>query len=282
MDPAALLKLVIVGSIVLIAFSIGLARPPGAVLNGLANWRAMSRAMLAMFVAMPLFTLLVTWLLPMSPSARVALLALSVSPMPPILPLKEHKLGASADNALGIQAAAAPTSLVAAPIVMLMAEAIFGRDVMLDVGGMVQTMLITIILPLAAGIGLAAIAPRLAAGLARPLRLGATGLLAAGALVVVWKAAPGIAQVAVAPVMLAVVLMTLFGLLVGHALGGPDIGNRHALAVATAARHPGVAIGLAAATGLTAKQPAVAVVLLYVLLGALLSLPYGRWAKGRL
>ncbi len=46
--------------------------------------------------------------------------------------------------------------------------------------------------------------------------------------------------------LLAVVAIAVFGLAVGHLLGGPNEGNHGALAVATAARHPGVAIGLAA------------------------------------
>lgn len=280
MDPAQILKLAIVGSIVLIAFSIGLARPKGAILRGLSDVAGTGRAMASMFLAMPLFTLLVTWWLPMEPSARTALLALSVSPMPPILPLKEKKLGASADYAMGIQAAAGPMSLLAAPILVLVAEMIFVRDASLDALGMARTILVTIVLPLLAGVVVTHFAPS-ATRFAGPLRLGATVLLALGALVVLWKVAPKIADVATGPVMLAILLMTLFGLAVGHLLGGPEIGNRHALAVATASRHPGVAIGIAAASGIADKQPAVAVVLLYLLAGLVISLPYVRWAQMR-
>lgn len=281
MDPAQILKLAIVGSIVLIAFSIGLARPPGTILRGLSDTGGNARAMLAMFVALPLFTLLLTWLLPMDPSARVALLALSVSPMPPILPLKERKLGGSLDYALSLQVVASVVALLAAPLMLILGQAIFGRDADLDAVGMARTILVTIVLPLLAGVGVSALMPRQAPALAEALRLGATVLLSGAALVLLWNLAPGLIRAATLPVTLVIVAMVLFGLAVGHLLGGPNEGNRHALAVATASRHPGVAIGLAVSSGIATQQPAVAVVMLHFLAALLLAIPYAKWAKGR-
>ncbi len=282
MDPATLLKLAVVGSIVLIVLSIGLSAPPGSIRTGFGQPAAIGRAMLSMFVALPLVALLVTWALPLDPAARVALLALAVSPMPPILPMKESKLGGGMDYALAIQVAASVTALVAAPLLILLAVQIFGQRHGFDPVGVSRTILVTIIAPLGAGIGVAALLPALAARLAGPIRLVGTVMLAVGLVIIIWKAAPGIRDAATGPTLLAVVLITAAGLALGHALGGPEAGNRHALAVATASRHPGVAIGLASATDLVAKQPIVAVVLLYLLAGAMLSAPYAKWAKGRL
>lgn len=281
MDPASLIKFAIVGSIILIVLAIGLSAPPGSIRAGFRNPGAIARAMLAMFVAMPAFTLFITWLLPLEPAARIALLALAVSPMPPILPAKEQKLGGTMDYALSIQVAASVTALLAAPVLLLIAEQIFGREAGYDPFGVTRTILVTIVIPLAAGIGLAALAPRLAGRLAGPARAVGMALLLGGLVLVIWKAWPGIAAAAVSATMIAVGLMTFFGLAVGHALGGPGAGSRHALAVATASRHPGVAIGLAAAANLTGREPVVAVVLLYLLAGIVLAAPYSRWAKGR-
>jgi BASS family bile acid:Na+ symporter len=78
--------------------------------------------------------------------------------------------------------------------------------------------------------------------------------------------------------LLAIVLFTLAGLAVGHLLGGPDGDNRSALALATATRHPGVALAVLHAVIPENKAPAV-VVVLYLLVSAVASTPYVAWRK---
>jgi BASS family bile acid:Na+ symporter len=281
MNPAIILKLALVLSIVLFVLSIGLAAPPGSIRRGLREPGRIGRAMLSMFVAFPAFTLFIAWLLPLEPAARVALLAIAVSPMPPILPAKEEKPGDSLEFALAIQIAASVFALLVAPLFILLSNRVFGGRATLDIGGVEITILVTIVAPLVAGILFASIKPDLAARIALPLRKVATVLLVIGVLVVVIAAFPRVVAGARFSVVLAVALMTGFGLAVGHWLGGPDKSNAQSLAFATAARHPGVAIGLATAAPLVAQPPVVAVILLYLLGGALLSMPYARWAKAR-
>ena len=81
MDPALLVKTALVGSIALIVFSVGLGTAPGTLARFLSDPRPAARAMLAMFVAMPLFVLLISVLLPVKPAVVAALAALSISPM---------------------------------------------------------------------------------------------------------------------------------------------------------------------------------------------------------
>lgn len=280
MDLASLLKFAIVASIVFIVLSIGLAAPPGAIRAGFGKPMNIARAMVAMFLFFPMFALAVTWIIPLDPAARIALLALAVSPMPPILPIKEQKLGGELDYVLAIQLAASLVALAAAPLMFMLAGQIFGREASFDALGVARTIMVTIVVPLGVGLGVAAIAPEAAARFSRPFRALGMTLLAVGFLIVIWQAWPGIQAAALSLTIVAAVLMGLFGLAVGHWLGGPFHGNRHALAVATISRHPGVAIGLAAAADLEPKQPIVAVVLMYLLVMALLGALYARLAKG--
>jgi BASS family bile acid:Na+ symporter len=236
--------------------------------------------MVAMFLFFPMFALAVTWIIPLDPAARIALLALAVSPMPPILPIKEQKLGGELDYVLAIQLAASLVALAAAPLMFMLAGQIFGREASFDALGVARTIMVTIVVPLGVGLGVAAIAPEAAARFSRPFRALGMTLLAVGFLIVIWQAWPGIQAAALSLTIVAAVLIGLFGLAVGHWLGGPFHGNRHALAVATISRHPGVAIGLAAAADLEPKQPIVAVVLMYLLVMALLGALYARLAKG--
>jgi BASS family bile acid:Na+ symporter len=63
------------------------------------------------------------------------------------------------------------------------------------------------------------------------------------------------------------------GLVVGHVLGGPDADDRAVLALATATRHPGVALAIATEIFPTQKLVAPALIL-YVIVGAISSVPY--------
>src|SRR5688572_21294737 len=70
--------------------------------------------------------------------------------------------------------------------------------------------------------------------------------------------------------LVALVLITLLSLAVGHVLGGPDEDDRTVLAFATASRHPGVAIVVA---NLTDQPLAPIGVLLAVVIGEIAVIP---------
>ena len=81
--------------------------------------------------------------------------------------------------------------------------------------------------------------------------------------------------------VVAVLLFIAVGLVVGHLLGSPDPDNRTALALATATRHPDVAIAVLHAV-LPAAEDVVPVVLLYLVIGIVASVPYVKWrTRGR-
>jgi BASS family bile acid:Na+ symporter len=172
------------------------------------------------------------------------------------------------------------TALVAAPLYVWLFGEVFGRDVSFEVGPLLKVLLLTIGGPLLVGILVKRYAPDFAARWRGPLGKAATVTLALGALVLLVVAWPGIRAAVGNGTLVAIALMTLFGLAVGHMLGGPDPDNRNALAVATASRHPGVAIGLAAMADPVSMQPVLGAVLLYLVAGALVSIPFNRRAKG--
>jgi BASS family bile acid:Na+ symporter len=66
-------------------------------------------------------------------------------------------------------------------------------------------------------------------------------------------------------------------LLCGHFLGGPDLRDRTTLAMASSIRHPGIAISVA---GTAFNEPRVsAAIVLFLLTGLIVSVPYTVWAK---
>ena len=78
--------------------------------------------------------------------------------------------------------------------------------------------------------------------------------------------------------LLAILIVTALGLFVGHELGGPVDANRPVLALASAIRHPAVAIAVASAAFPSSRLVAPAVLLQFVV-AALASLPYIRRLK---
>ena len=62
-------------------------------------------------------------------------------------------------------------------------------------------------------------------------------------------------------------------------MAGPDLERQGVLAVATASRHPGIALALASANA--PNEPFGGPVLLYLLLSAIVAIPYLNWQKAK-
>jgi bile acid:Na+ symporter, BASS family len=282
LDAANAIKIVLMAGIMLTVTSVGLRSRPADTLLLLRNPRLGVRAMVSMFVLMPLFVIGLTWVLPVvDQAAHAALIALALSPMPPILPRRQVKLGAEGDYAVGLQVLASLFSIVIAPIFIWLAGRLEGVATVFDPAEALRVLAVTIGAPLAAGIVIARLWPRAAAALSTPLaRLSLLLLVAGGAVALIAEASEIASQIGHG-VLLVIAAIVLFGLIVGHLLGGPDAGNRGALALATSARHPGVAITLATANFPHDKEAIIAAVLLFLLTNLVLTLPYALWLRRR-
>jgi BASS family bile acid:Na+ symporter len=278
LDAIALVKLVLTTGIVLTVLSIGLRAQPADTLLLLRNPRLGVRAMVSMFVLIPLFVIGLALTLQLGPADRAALIALSISPMPPILPRRQAIVGGGGDYAVGLSVLAALVSIVIAPIVVWLVGLLSGVTTVFDPVALLRVLAITVGVPLAAGILIARLWPRTVA-LSTMVGRVALALLVVSAAVILFKEAPAVADRVGNGILLVTVAIVLFGLLVGHLLGGPDSGNRGALALATSARHPGVAISLATATFPLDQKAILATVLLFILASVVLTLPYVLWRR---
>jgi bile acid:Na+ symporter, BASS family len=73
------------------------------------------------------------------------------------------------------------------------------------------------------------------------------------------------------------VIFTVAGLALGHILGAPDPEHSVVLALSTACRHPAIALTIATAN--FPDQHFAPIVLLYVLVSAIVGVPYLRWQQ---
>ena len=80
--------------------------------------------------------------------------------------------------------------------------------------------------------------------------------------------------------LLAVVITVVAGLAMGHLLGGPAQNTRAVLATATIARNAGLALFIAALSDY--QRGFLPILLVYLLTGSVLAIPYSVWSKRRL
>lgn len=279
MDPAQIVKLILVLGVVLIVVAIGVRARPGDTLL-LIRQRALGiRAMTAMFVLVPAFVLLLTWAVPLERAVRVALLALAVSPMPPIISKKELEAGADADYAIGLQVLGTVFSILVVPVMLVIAQPIFGVTGSFDPFAMSKILVVSVGLPVTTGMAIGHYLPQWRSRIALWAGRAGNVALLIGAAIVLWRTWPDMLALVGGGVLWVTALTIAFALAVGHWLGGPDEGNRGALAVASAARHPAVAISLSTAVFPEESAAIVAAVELFLISNILITIPYMRWRK---
>jgi bile acid:Na+ symporter, BASS family len=278
MNAQELVVLALKTSIFLTVFGFGLQATTGDVLYLLRKPGLLVRSLLAMFLVMPLFAVFMTRAFDYHRAVAIALVALAISPVPPLLPKKVTKAGGRQPYGIGLMVTATVLSIVFIPLALDVIGRIFDRPFAMGAGAVAKLVVVSALLPLAAGMAFRAVAPDAAQRFAKPVSRVATVLLALGALAILVSVFPVAWALIGNGTVFVFVAFVVFGLAVGHFLGGPDSDERVTLALSTACRHPALAIAIAGANFPDEKRVAGAVVL-YLLLNALVCFPYIAWQR---
>src|SRR5262245_52979778 len=115
MNLAALIPLVLQASIFLLVFGLGLKSDQQDVLYLFRQPSLLVRSLLSMNIVMPLFAAALAAAFNFHQAVEIALTALAVSPVPPILPKKEVKAGGHASYAIGLLAVVALFAIAFVP-----------------------------------------------------------------------------------------------------------------------------------------------------------------------
>jgi BASS family bile acid:Na+ symporter len=121
--------------------------------------------------------------------------------------------------------------------------------------------------------------PRAAGRVEKPVSVVANVLLLAAALLLLVAVFPKLGEVLTPGTVAAFAAFIVLGLAFGHLMGGPDPGDSSVLALASALRHPGIALAIAGS-----NFPSLdfgAVIILYLLIGAVLCIPYMKSMQKR-
>ncbi len=227
---------------------------------------------------MPVVAVLLSVLFDFGPTVERALIALAISPVPPLLPHKESKAGGDERYALGLMAMLALMAMAVIPLEVLILRSVAGRPLEMASGAVFRVVLISTLLPLSAGMAVRSFMPGLVARIEKPVAMIANVLLPLALLLLLAGAASAVLALAGdGRVLIAMFVFLAVGLAVGHVLGRPNPNHSVVLALSTACRHPAIALSIAAAS--FPEERFGVTILLYVLLGAIVAVPYIAWQR---
>jgi len=280
MSLAQLIVIVLQVSIGLVVFCLALRAERGDLGYLLRHPSLLVRSVLSMNVLMPLFALAAAVLFKLRFEVEVALVLLALSPVPPVLPGKQGKAGGNVSYAVGLLMMSALLSIVLVPLSVTLIGRAMGRTDLVPMALVAKTVGLSVVGPLVLGVLVRMMAPTFAQKAAGPLSKVGTILVLVAFLPVLVSQWPAIAAQVGDFTLVAIVLFTVAGLVVGHLLGGPAPADRTVLALATANRHPGVALAVASAVAAPENRGILsAAVFLAFLAGAIVVAPYVKWRK---
>jgi BASS family bile acid:Na+ symporter len=162
------------------------------------------------------------------------------------------------------------------PLAVTIANHVFHREGVLALWAVAKIMLLSVLAPLLVGLLVRHLVPA-AQKAARAIVSAAFIMLLAAIIPVLFGLWPVLQPLLGNGTLLVMVVMAIIGLAVGHALGGPRAGDRTALAISTASRHPAVALAVATSGADVDTRPAMAIILLYLLVAMVVCVPYQKW-----
>jgi bile acid:Na+ symporter, BASS family len=232
------------------------------------------RSLVSMLVLQPAFALWLGYAFSLAPVVRMALLALALAPMPPILPSGLMKVRGTRSFEVALSFVVAVASVVAIPIALWGFSLLAGAPARIDFVMMAWLVGANILLPVAVGFVGRRLSTEVTARAVSLLTIGAGGILAlvlVALLLSAWRQIPSIYGNGTIP---AIVLLAVAGFAFGHFSGGPARKNRRVLAMATATRHPALAVALASSAAPADERLAGVVIAFAVLVASIAAIPY--------
>lgn len=262
-----------------LVLTVGLKSVQGDLIYVLRRPALLFKAFLAVDVIPVAVAVPLALLLPLEPIVKAGIVMMAISPVPPLVPGQELGLGGRKEYAYGVYVAIALLAMVTVPIASDLAGRAFGREDSPSFLLVAKSVLMGVVIPLVVGMTVRLVAPAVAARLAPWVYWLSMFLVFAAfvpILVAIW---PEMIRLVGNGTLAAMAAVTAIGLAGGHLLGGPDLRDRSTLAIASSIRHPGIAMMLANAN--FGDKHVSAAVLLFLIVGIAVGIPYRQWIKRR-
>ena len=140
----------------------------------------LARSLVAMFVVMPILAVVLMRVLELRHSLEIALVALAISPVPPLLPKKQDTAGGEAAYALGLMAVVSLLAIAVVPLSLWVLGHYSARPLQMPPAAIAKIVVMMTLLPLVTGVIVRTIAPAVAVRLEKPTKLIAMVLLGVG------------------------------------------------------------------------------------------------------
>ena len=209
---ASLIHLMLKASIVLTVFALGLSTRPQDVAYIIRRPELLLKSLLSINIVMPLFVVSMIAIIQLEPVVQIALISLSVSPIPPMLPKKARKAAGDASYAIGLLVLVALLAVALVPLSVHLMGWAFSRHAEIsrtDVGLILAANVLT---PMGAGLVVRHVARQFAERIAVPISLFASILLMACIPPILFTATPAILSLIGNGTLIAIVAFVLVGL----------------------------------------------------------------------
>lgn len=276
MTSAEIVLIAVKASIAGLTFGLGLRSKPEDIVSFLERPGLLARSFLALNVLMPLFALAMVEAFALRRDLAGTLIALSLSPIPPLLPRKQASAHGDRSFAVGLLVVFAVLAIVWIPLAIQGLGLIAGRQFGVPASAIAWIVATLILVPLMLGIVLRKYARDFARSIEPAVSLIAVLVLLLAAGLIVAKTASAMLEQIGDGTILVLAAFVVVGLVAGHLLGGPHPQERTDLALATACRHPGIALATAQAAFPDAHGVS-ALVAIYLIVNIVIGLPYIKW-----
>ena len=275
MDARQLIVLALQVSIIGTVFSFGLNTTHADFRYLFGRPSLLFRSLLAVLIITPLMAIVLVQVFEFQRAAEIALVALAISPLPPLLPSKESKVVGNTSYGVALMASLALLSFVTVPLSVKVLEQVVGRPLNVPTAAIARMVSVAVLLPLLVGMAVRTLRPAVAERIEPVITLVAKILLILGAVALfagMWRAILGaIGGGAVAAMLVFVVL----ALAIGDLLGQPEREHSIVLALSAASHHPAIALSIASANA--PNEHFAGTILLYLLVNLVVGGLYIAW-----
>jgi BASS family bile acid:Na+ symporter len=242
----------------------------------------LARALLAVIILVPAAVVLILLVGDLPPAIVVGMAILAAAPGAPLTATRSTSMGGSIHYAAGLQLTLVALAVVTTPLMVAIFCALFatGSEIRISALAVTRQIAIASFLPVGLGVLIQKFLPRVTQRIGAPLRILANLLLLVLVLVALVPSVRLKLQLGIVPI-LAIAIMAAAALAIGHLLGRPaDPQVRASIATACIARNLGLVLFIGAVNGLLPDL--VPTVVAYMILGALVSIPYALWVRRQL
>ncbi len=271
-----MLSIVAIATVFALMFDLGLAIVPGEFRWIAQRPMLMLKGLFAILIAVPVLALVVTRAFDLPRPAEVGIVLMAISPGAPVALRRSLAARGHRSFAAALQIAVAVLAVASMPLSIALLDEYYGARATAAPEHLARQVFTAQLLPLGLGMLTTRLHARWAAWLEPKLhRLAGVLLVLLLVLVLIniWEVVLG----AGLRVALAIAIVTMLALAIGHLLGGPEPATRTAMAICSAARNPGLALLVAT---LNNASPAItATVLAYLVISTLAVVPYVIWRR---